>query len=160
MSLTSATVVDSVFTIDEDGRLPLAVFNDGLSPVKLKKGDLVAEVTVADVVETTPVDENSEVHLDVREVRSETPRIETVADEYSPELTAERRQSFRGIYESLVESSDGERIMALLEQYHFIFVLSEEDRGKTSLVSMSLDAGSAEPIFQPLRRTPLQVARK
>ena len=77
-----------------------------------------------------------------------------MADEYSTELKAGRRQSLRRIYESLVESSDGERIMALLEQYHFIFVLSEEDRGETSLVSMSLDTGSDEPIFQPLRRTP------
>ena len=60
VSLSFATVVDSVVTIDEDGRLPLAVFNKVLAPVKLEK-DLVAEVTVADVVEgdPTPVDENS-----------------------------------------------------------------------------------------------------
>ena len=71
VSLSSATVVDWVVTIDEDGRLPLAVFNEGLSPVNLEKGDHVAEVTVADVVESdpTPVDKDPVVHLDVREVQ-------------------------------------------------------------------------------------------
>lgn len=52
---------------------------------------------------------------------------------------------------------DKDRLRQLLLSYHHAFAVEEGDRGKTDLIEMTIDTGSASSCRQPVRRTPFAV---
>ena len=53
-----------------------------------------------------------------------------------------------------MSDEESSQISKLLENYHGVFSLSDEERGETDLVEFSIETGSASPERQAARRIP------
>ena len=73
------------------------------------------------------------------------------------EAVEERKGRLREVLKAELDGTHGERICALLEEYHEVFSLGNKDQGETDLVELYIDTGDAEPRKYPVQRVPFAV---
>ena len=140
----SLTVGSAIVSLDptSDGRVYIPVANTGDSPIQIFEHTHVSVLEKADLCS----EEETEVHV-VNHVSaaSEDQLSSRYAkiDEYlhsCTHLPADRRNALQGA----------------LQDYHDVFVLSEDDQGACSIYPHSIDTGNHPPIRQATRRLPFQ----
>ena len=81
------------------------------------------------------------------------------------QTVVQRKQKLREVLGPELKSSnlsEAERnqLCSLLEDYHDVFCLDDDDRGETDLVELRIDTGEAQPKRQPPHRVPFAVRKQ
>ena len=139
-----------VHDTDSDKPLLLEVFNPSDRYVRLQPnyslGSAIESDGVIDEAEETWPTEN------IRVVTTE--HCETEAGSTSPQLPAHLTDLFDRSSKKLNET-EKEALANLLIEFSDVFSTGDSDLGKFSVIKHKIDTGTARPIRQPMRRTPL-----
>jgi len=105
--------------------------------------------TVGKVVECSEVTPTAQEDLNASE---NSVRVHAVM---SHDEIAWRQQKLQHLLKDDISNPQRDELHPVLLQYHDVFSLSEDDRGETDIVQMTIDTGNALPQRQRVRRIPV-----
>ena len=139
------TVLETLVSPSEK-EVPVLLVNNGPREVKIQRSSVFAELVPVQVVEEA--EEKKEI------------RGESICRRVSEGSIEDRHRLVKEYFGQRDEQCCmSKSLQSLLVEYHDVFALYPGERGATSLVSMGIETGHAQPIAQPRRRAPF-AARK
>ncbi|EYC05399.1 hypothetical protein Y032_0082g1560 [Ancylostoma ceylanicum] len=128
-----------VCSISEEGLAEIPIINNSLEPLIFKKGEQVGEWAEKMWVDSKRWDPTS----DMLELAKQTP---STKDRLEKLLTTLKTNNKAGTLP--------EELQTLLEEFHDIFAITDQELTQTNLVEHDIDTGSCKPIKQKVRPIP------
>ena len=127
-------------------RAQVVITNLSALTQKMSKGCQIGQCSEVNVVQS---EELSKVH----QQQSATARVMSTSTSY---VDARKKKLAAILTEegTSLQPQNKDRLLQLLQEFHYAFVLEDGERGETDLLKMEIDTGDAAPQRQPTRRTP------
>ncbi|KAL7872017.1 hypothetical protein SRHO_G00070000 [Serrasalmus rhombeus] len=146
LNVSEAVASGSIATMMEK-RVPVRLYNLSRYKAALPKGACLGLL-----VETYPEDSPETSHSLEVQHSSQWPEIRRI--ETATELP-EHLQELFALSSEVLSDAQQRRLIALLLKYQTLFSASDSDLGYLASVTHKINTGTARPIRQPVRRTPL-----
>eukprot|EP00731_Ephydatia_muelleri_P000008 Em0001g8a len=145
--LCGVIIVDSLIRPDGKGIAHVVAENRTGYTARLERGAEIGTAFPATVVKQTPSHTGGRGSVAVNTLKSVTDSTQRKA----------RLKDMLDIERSDIMPAQKAELVDMLLGFHNAFSLSEEERGETDLIQMTIDTGTTQPRKSPLRRMPLAV---
>eukprot|EP00731_Ephydatia_muelleri_P029828 Em0021g351a len=145
--LCGVIIVDSLIRPDGKGIAHVVAKNRTGYTARLERGAEIGTAFPATVVKQTPSHTGGRGSVAVNTLKSVTDSTQRKA----------RLKDMLDIERSDIMPAQKAELVDMLLGFHNAFSLSEEERGETDLIQMTIDTGTTQPRKSPLRRMPLAV---
>ncbi|KAL5481633.1 hypothetical protein EMCRGX_G021832 [Ephydatia muelleri] len=145
--LCGVIIVDSLIRPDGKGIAHVVAENRTGYTACLERGAEIGTAFPATVVKQTPSHTGGRGSVAVNTLKSVTDSTQRKA----------RLKDMLDIERSDIMPAQKAELVDMLLGFHNAFSLSEEERGETDLIQMTIDTGTTQPRKSPLRRMPLAV---
>ena len=145
--LCGVIIVDSLIRPDGKGIAHVVAENRTGYTARLERGAEIGTAFPATVVKQMPSHTGGRGSVAVNTLKSVTDSTQRKA----------RLKDMLDIERSDIMPAQKAELVDMLLGFHNAFSLSEEERGETDLIQMTIDTGTTQPRKSPLRRMPLAV---